>query len=82
LGESVEKWANYLRNMPQPPRLAPLLNPRIDALLHPLAERDKSIYVVDAVAHALVEQADSLVLSLYKSIRYNLTKMLESKSKS
>jgi hypothetical protein len=77
LGESVEKWVNYLRNMPQPPRLAPLLNPRIDALLHPLAERNKSIYIVDAVAHALVEQADSLVLSLYKSIRYNLPKVLK-----
>jgi hypothetical protein len=76
----VEKWVNYLKNMPPPPRLAPILNKRIDELLHPLGERNKSIYIVDAVAHALVEQADSLVLSLYKSIRYNLPKILRGES--
>jgi hypothetical protein len=76
----VEKWVNYLKNMPPPPRLAPILNKRIDELLHPLGERNKFIYVVDSVAHALVEQADSLVLSFYKSIKYNLPKILRGES--
>lgn len=74
---SLEKWANYLKNMPPPPRLAPLLNPKIDALIHPLAEKNKTLYIADALVHTIVEQCDSLIMSLYKASKYNLTKMLE-----
>jgi hypothetical protein len=73
---SVEKWLNYLKNAPPPPRLAPLLNKKIDELLHPLAERSRAVYLLDSLAHTVVEQADSLVQSLYKVVKYNLDKML------
>jgi hypothetical protein len=72
----LEKWVNYLKNVPPPPRLAPILNRKIDELLHPLAERSRLIYVVDSLAHTVVEQADSLVQSIYKAIKYNLPKLL------
>jgi hypothetical protein len=74
---SVERWVNYLKNLPRPPRLAPIINKKIDEILHPLAEKNKLLYIVDAVAHTVVEQADSLVLSAYKAIRYNLDKIVE-----
>ena len=73
---SVERWVNYLKNLPRPPRLAPVINKKIDELLHPLAEKNKLLYIVDAVAHTVVEQADALVLSVYKAIRYNLDKIV------
>jgi hypothetical protein len=71
-----KKWANYLKNAPPPPRLAPILNKKVDELLHPLAERNRAIYLVDSLVHAAVEQADSLVQSLYKTIKYNLPRLL------
>jgi hypothetical protein len=72
----VERWINYLKNLPRPPRLAPVINKKIDELLHPLAEKNKLLYIVDSLAHTAVEQADSLVQSLYKVVKYNLDKML------
>lgn len=74
---SVERWVNYLKNLPRPPRLAPIINKKIDEILHPLAEKNKLLYIVDAAAHTVVEQADALVLSAYKAIRYNLDKIVE-----
>lgn len=72
----VKRWINYLKNLPRPPRLAPIINKKIDELLHPLAEKNRLLYIVDSLAHTAVEQADALVLSAYKAIKYNLDKIV------
>jgi len=45
----------------------------IDEVLHPLAEGDRQLYIVDSVAHLIVETSDSIIQSLHKTIKYNLT---------
>ena len=67
-----------LGSVPNPPKLSPFLNRRIDEILHPAAEEDKRLYVVDSLAHMLVETADAVMLSIVKSVRYNLTKVIGS----
>ena len=55
----------------EPPRLAPIANRLIDSVLHPLGEQDPRYYVVDTIAHHMVEAADQFVLSMWKTVRYN-----------
>lgn len=55
----------------QPPRLAPIANKLIDSVFHPLGEQDPRYYVIDTVAHHVVEAADQLVISTWKTIKYN-----------
>jgi hypothetical protein len=55
----------------EPPRLAPIANKLIDSVFHPLGEQDPTYYVIDTIAHHVVEAADQLVISTWKTIRYN-----------
>jgi len=66
-----------LEATPNPPKISPLLNRKIDAVFHKAAEKDKRLYLVDSLAHMLVETADSIALSIAKSIRWNFTKIIE-----
>ena len=66
-----------LRMLPDPPRLAPILNRIIDENLHPLAERNRLLYLVDSMLHTAVEIGDTLVHSAVKTLRYNVSKLLE-----
>jgi ABC-type branched-subunit amino acid transport system ATPase component len=65
-----------LKDLPPPPRLAPLLNKQIDSVLHPLAKKSKVYVLIDTAAHIAVEQADTFVESLHKFVKYNLEKLL------
>ena len=55
----------------EPPRLAPIANRLIDSVLHPLGEQDPAFYVIDTIAHHVVEAADQFVISTWRTIRYN-----------
>ena len=70
-----------LENLPDPPRLAPFLNRKIDAIFHPLAEKDKRALLIDTALHFLVETADSLAHSTVKAARYNLKRLVEEKKR-
>ena len=75
--KNVKKALDWLRSAPPPPRLAPLLNRQIDRVLHRGGgEEARALAVVDSIAHTIVEQADSLVLSLHKTVKYNLGRIL------
>ena len=69
----VEKLVEWARRAPPPPRLAPLLNERIDGLLH---GRGRAAALLDSLAHVVVEGADQLVQSAYKAVKYNLGELL------
>lgn len=69
--------AKALRRLPNPPKLSTFLNPIIDSKLHPIAEKDKKLYLIDNALHTSIELADALVLSIHKSIKYNLSRLLE-----
>jgi len=55
--------------LPNPPRLAPMLNRIIDGMGLPP--------ITDSLLHGFVEVGDAIALSITKSIRYNLTKILK-----
>jgi ABC-type ATPase with predicted acetyltransferase domain len=74
--EVLERVVGYVRSLPPPPKLSRILNREIDRLLHPLARESKVFVVADTLAHMVVEQADALVESVYKAIRYNAEKLL------
>lgn len=75
--KNVKKVLDWLRSAPPPPRLAPLLNRQIDGLLHRgSGEEARALAVLDSIAHTIVEQADSLVLSIHKTVKYNLGRIL------
>ncbi len=69
--------ADLLRMAPSPPRLAPVLNRLIDRVMHPLAEKNRALYALDSLLHISVEMGDAFVDSLAKTIRYNISKILE-----
>jgi hypothetical protein len=74
---NVKKALDWLRSAPPPPRLAPLLNRQIDRAFHRgSGEEAKTLAIIDSIAHTVVEQADSLVLSLHKTVKYNLGRIL------
>ena len=73
--------AELLRMIPNPPKLAPVLNRVIDKALHPAAERDERIYALDSALHTVVEVGDTLVHSLAKTIRYNVARIVEKRVK-
>jgi hypothetical protein len=73
----IVKAVRLLENMPNPPKLSPFLNRRIDELLHKAAERDKRLWLVDSLAHTVAEMMDSIALSMAKSARYNLRRLVE-----
>jgi hypothetical protein len=73
MSEIVKK---LLKNLPPPPRLAPLLNKQIDSALHPLAKKSKVYVLIDTATHIAIEQADAFVESLHKFVKYNLEKLL------
>jgi len=73
---NVKKALDWLRSAPPPPRLAPLLNKEIDKAFHRSGEEARALAVIDSIAHVIVEQADSLVLSLHKTVKYNLGRIL------
>jgi hypothetical protein len=50
-------------------------NKIVDAVFHPLAKRDPRYWLVDAIAHGIIEQ-DPLA-SVQKFVRYTLPKMIE-----
>ena len=70
------KPVNILKMVPNPPRLAPTLNRVIDEVMHPVAEKNKTLYIVDSTLHAAVEVSDTLIQSLVKTVRYNVTRIL------
>ena len=73
-----------LENFPNPPRLAPILNRRIDKTFHPHGEKDlqnPTVVFFDSLAHFVVEQADSAVQSFAKTVRYNLSKFVDQSDK-
>jgi len=65
----------------EPPRLAPIANKLIDSVFHPLGEQDPRYYVIDTIAHHVVEAADQFVISTWKTIRYNGPKLERAKKK-
>lgn len=65
-----------LRMLPDPPRLAPTLNRVIDSVMHPLAEERRELYALDSLLHLAVEVGDTVALSIAKTIRYNLPRVL------
>jgi hypothetical protein len=65
-----------IENLPSPPKLSGIINKRIDEILHPLAEDDEKLILLDSAAHLIVETADSIVQSLHKTIKYNLKKIV------
>lgn len=75
--KNVKKALDWLRSAPPPPRLAPLLNRQIDRVFHRgRGEEAKALTIIDSIAHAVVEQADSLVASFYKAVRFNVLRLL------
>lgn len=66
-----------LKALPDPPRLSPVLNRLIDRVLHPLAEKNRALYLLDSALHISVELGDALVQSIVKSVRYNAPRLLE-----
>ena len=72
-----------LQLLPPPPRMSPVLNRVIDSVFHPWAEKQPEpvrgavVYLLDGLAHFLVEMNDQAVVSLWKFTRYNLPKILE-----
>jgi hypothetical protein len=71
--DDFRKLLNHLKNMPPPPRLSPILNREIDRFLH----RDDRLAVIDSLAHMVVEQADSMIQSIHKTLKYNMDKLLK-----
>ena len=74
-----------LENFPNPPRLAPLINKHIDKTFHPRGEedlKDPTVVFLDSLAHFIVEQADSAVQSVAKTVRYNLAKFVDQSDRS
>jgi hypothetical protein len=67
----LEELRRYARRIPPPPKLAPILNPEIDRLLHPLAEKNQAYILVDTILHYMVEMGDQFVESTYKALKYN-----------
>ena len=72
----MDRFLKWLRSIPSPPKLAPTLNKVIDGLFHPHFEEHKGFVLADSIAHAVVEQADSFVASVAKTIKYNLDKLV------
>jgi len=77
VGDKKNPLSDVLERIPNPPRLAPLLNKQIDELFHKAADKNRGLYLVDSLAHLVVETADSIALSISKSVRYNLKKLVE-----
>jgi hypothetical protein len=50
-------------------------NQIIDAIFHPQAKSDPRYWLVDGIAHGIIEQDP--IASLQKFIRYNVPKMVE-----
>ena len=71
-----KEFLKRIENLPSPPKLSGIINKRIDEVLHPLAEGDRQLYIVDSVAHLIVETSDSIIQSLHKTIKYNLRKIV------
>jgi hypothetical protein len=46
-------------------------------VFHPLGEQDPVFYIADTIAHHVVEAADQLVVSTWKTVRYNGPKLEE-----
>jgi hypothetical protein len=67
----LEELRRYARRIPPPPKLAPILNPEIDRLLHPLAEKNQAYTLIDTILHYMVEMGDQFVESTYKALKYN-----------
>ena len=79
LEEVAKNPAKLLELIPNPPRLAPSLNRRIDQIFHPRGEedlKDPAKLFLDSLAHFIVEQADSAVQSFAKTVRYNISKVV------
>jgi hypothetical protein len=76
VSDEVRELVKYLKNLPPPPKLSPVLNKVVDKTLHPLGERNRWFYVLDSVTHTFVEQVDTLIESLYKTVKYNLEKIV------
>ena len=79
LEEIVKDPAMLLKYIPDPPRLSPSLNKRIDQIFHPRGEedlKDPAKLFLDSLAHFIVEQADSAVQSFAKTVRYNISKVV------
>jgi len=79
LEEVAKDPSKLLRYLPDPPRLAPSLNKRIDQIFHPRGEedlRDPAKLFLDSLCHFIVEQADSAVQSFAKTVRYNISKVV------
>jgi len=79
LEEVAKDPAKLLKYLPDPPRLAPSLNKRIDQIFHPRGEedlKDPAKLFLDSLAHFIVEQADSAVQSFAKTVRYNISKVV------
>ena len=70
---------DLLKYVPDPPKMAPTLNRIIDRAIHPLAEKNKALYLLDSALHIFVETGDALAESLAKTVRYNLPKILKKK---
>ena len=70
-----------MKHLPDPPKLSPFLNRKIDEKLHPLAEKDERFYFIDSLLHTFVEVSDTLAHSAIKTVRYNITRLLEGKKK-
>jgi hypothetical protein len=65
-----------IESLPSPPKLSGILNKKIDEILHPLAEDDEKLYILDSAAHLIVETSDSIIQSLHKTLKYNLKKIV------
>lgn len=79
LAEIAKDPSKLLRHLPDPPKLAPSLNKRIDQIFHPRGEedlKDPSKLFLDSLAHFIVEQADSAMQSFAKTVRYNISKVV------
>jgi len=80
LGLKVEREISRLiKEIPDPPRIAPHLNKLIDQHLHPKTKEPEGelVYLIDWMLHTAVEVADTFVASVHKGVKYNLSKMLE-----
>jgi len=73
---AVVNVRRLIRSLPDPPAFSRFLNSLIDEVFHPLAERyGSNVYLLDSLAHLIVETADTAALSLVKSVRYNLPRV-------
>lgn len=77
--EILKDPENILKNIPDPPKLAPILNRIIDETIHPIAEKNKALYILDSILHTTAEIADTIMYSITKTLRYNIPKLIKKK---